>query len=74
MEKNVTITRTYTENEILQFAEFLVKYQLESDGATKLLPTAILEAKERILYDDFTVRAENSVDGKIHIFSFTSEK
>ena len=73
MEK-ITITRQYSEKEILQFAEFLVKYQVEADGATKLLPTAVLEAKERILYDDFVVRPENSVDGEKHIFSFTSEK
>lgn len=70
----ITVTRQYTEKEILQLAEFLVKYQVEHDGAAKLLPTAVLEAKERLLYEDFVVRPENSVDGKEHIFSFTSEK
>lgn len=74
MDKNITIARTYTEKELLQFAEFLVKYQLEADGSIKALPTAINEVRERIQYDDFTVRAENSVDGKIHVFSFTSNK
>lgn len=54
---------------IQALAEFLVKYQPEYDGATKLMPTAILEAKERFGCGDFTVRAQNSVDGKEHIFN-----
>lgn len=65
------VTKTYTDKDIHDLAEFLVKYQLESDGSTKLLRTAINEAKERIEYEDFVVRAQNSVDGKEHIFTFS---
>lgn len=70
MVENIQITKTYTEADILRFAEFLVKYQLEYDGSPKLLATAINEAKERIPCEDFTVRAANSVDGKEHVFTF----
>ena len=64
------ISRTYSEQDILEFATFLAKYQLEADGSIKMLRTAINEAKERLQYDDFTVRAANSVDGKEHVFTF----
>ena len=63
------LTKTYTKEDIQALAEFLVKYQLEADGSTKLLATAINEAKERIEYEDFIIRAQNSVDGKEHIFT-----
>ena len=59
-----------TEKQIQALAEFLVKFQLESDGSTKAMPTAINEAKERLEYDDFKIRPQNSVDGKEHIFTF----
>ena len=68
----VTVTTQYSDQDVQQLAEFLVQYQLEADGSIKALPTAIIEAKERLQYDDFKVRAENSVDGKEHIFTFTS--
>ena len=64
------VVQTYTEADVLQFAEFIAKYQLEADGSVKALPTAIIEAKERLEYNDFRIRPENSVDGKEHIFSF----
>ncbi len=57
------------EKDIYALAEFLVKYQLEADGSTKLFATAINEAKERAEYGDYKIRAQNSVDGKEHIFS-----
>ena len=60
-----------TEKQIQALVDFLVKYQLEDDGSIKAMPTAINEAKERLEYDDFIVRAANSVDGKEHIFTFT---
>lgn len=60
----------YTEEDIKALAEFLVKYQIEENGAPKLMATAMNEARERIQYDDFTIRAQNSVDGKEHIFTF----
>ena len=66
----MTQTKTYTDEEIKALAEFLVKYQLEADGSIKLMATAINEAKERIVYEDFVIRPQNSVDGKEHIFSF----
>ena len=61
----------YSEKDIQRFAEFLVKFQVEADGSTKAMPTAINEAKERLEYGDFKVRPANSVDGKEHIFSLT---
>ena len=64
------MTKTYNESQVLALAEFLVKYQKESDGSTKAMPTAINEAKERIDYEDYKVRPQNSVDGKEHIFTF----
>lgn len=57
-----------TPEQIQKFAEFLVKYQPEYDGAVKLMSTAINEAKERWECEDFKVRSQNSVDGKEHIF------
>lgn len=57
-----------TQEQIQKLAEFLVKYQPEYDGAVKLMPTAINEAKERWECGDFKVRPQNSVDGKEHIF------
>ena len=63
--------RIYTEEDVKSLAEFLAKYQLESDGSTKAMPTAMNEARERIQYEDFIVRAQNSVDGKEHIFTFS---
>lgn len=66
----MTMTKTYTKEQIQALAEFLVKYQLESDGSIKALPTAMLEAEERLQYEDFIVRPQNSVDGKEHIFTF----
>lgn len=71
MVENIQITRKYSESDIIKLAEFLVQYQVEYDGSAKLLPTAINEAKERITCEDFTVRAQNSVDGKEHIFTFS---
>ena len=59
-----------TEKQIQALADFLVKYQLEDDGSIKAMPTAINEAKERLEYEDFIVRAANSVDGKEHTFQF----
>lgn len=59
-----------TNEQIQQLAEFLVKWQKEDDGSIKAMPTAINEAKERFEYEDFIVRAANSVDGKEHIFKF----
>lgn len=64
------VVQVYTEKQILQFAEFIAKYQLEADGSTKMLQTAILDAKERLEFNDFRIRPENSVDGKEHIFEF----
>lgn len=64
------ITREYTTKDITDFAEFIAKYQLENDGSQKALSTAINEAKERLMYDDFTIRPQNSVDGKEHVFTF----
>ena len=60
----------YTEQDVKDLAEFLVKWQLEYDGAPKLMMTAINEARERIKCEDFRVRPQNSVDGKEHIFTF----
>lgn len=62
--------KQYTNEDVKALAEFLVQYQLEQDGSAKLLATAMNEAKERIIYHDFVVRAQNSVDGKEHIFTF----
>ena len=59
----------YTEQDVKDLAEFLAKYQLEADGSTKEIRTAMNEAKERIQYEDFTVRSQNSVDGKEHIWT-----
>ena len=67
------ITKTYTEQDIKDLAEFLAKWQLEADGSEKAMPTAMNEAKERIEYEDFIVRAQNSVDGKEHIFTFNKK-
>lgn len=64
------VVQVYTEKQILQFAEFIAKYQLEADGSTKMLQTAILDAKERLEFNDFRIRPENSVDGKEHVFEF----
>lgn len=64
------LTKTYTDEDIKDLAKFLVKYQLEADGSTKVLATAISEAKERLEYEDFVIRPQNSVDGKEHIFTF----
>lgn len=58
------------ESKVMALAEFLVKYQKEDDGSIKALLTAINEAKERIIYEDYIVRSQNSVDGKEHIFTF----
>ena len=58
----------YTEEDIKALAEFLTKYQLEADGSIKAMPTAMNEARERIQYEDFIVRPQNSVDGKEHIW------
>lgn len=66
----MVLTKTYTDDDIKALAEFLVKYQLEADGSTKMMATAINEAKERIEYEDFVIRAQNSVDGKEHVFTF----
>lgn len=66
---NKVIT-VYSEKDIEKFAKFITKWQLESDGSIKALATAILEAKERLEYNDFRIRPENSVDGKEHIFEF----
>lgn len=71
MTGKITISKTYTQQDILKFAQFLVDYQLEADGSTKLLATAINEAKERLEYEDFKIRPQNSVDGKEHTFTFT---
>lgn len=60
----------YTEQDVKDLAEFLAKYQLEPDGSEKAMPTAMNEARERIEYEDFIVRPQNSVDGKEHIFTF----
>lgn len=65
-----TKTKTEENPQVLALAEFLVKYQVEDDGCTKVLATAIKEAKERIEYHDFKIRSQNSVDGKEHIFTF----
>ena len=74
MTGKITISKTYTQQDILKFAQFLVDYQLEADGSTKLLPTAINEAKERLEYEDFKIRPQNSVDGKEHSNGFTGTK
>ena len=71
MDGKITITKTYTEADIAKLAQFLVDYQLEDNGSPKLMATAMNEAKERLQYDDFTVRAQNSVDGKEHVFTFS---
>lgn len=63
--------KEYTNEQILQFAEFIAKFQLEADGSQKALATAMLDAKERLEYDDFRIRPENSADGKEHIFTFS---
>ena len=59
----------YTEQDVKDLAEFLAKYQLEADGSTKEIRTAMNEAKERMIYEDFIVRPQNSVDGKEHIWT-----
>lgn len=59
----------YTDQDIKDLAEFLAKWQLEADGSIKEIRTAMNEAKERIQYEDFTVRPQNSVDGKEHIWT-----
>ena len=59
----------YTDEDIKSLAEFLTKYQLEDDGSLKEIRTAMNEAKERMQYEDFTVRPQNSVDGKEHIWT-----
>lgn len=59
----------YTEQDVKDLAEFLAKYQLEPDGSTKEIRTAMNEARERIEYEDFIVRPQNSVDGKEHIWT-----
>ena len=64
------MTQIDNESKVMALAEFLVKYQKEDDGSIKALPTAINEAKERIIYEDYIVRPQNSVDGKEHIFTF----
>lgn len=56
------------EQTIKALAEFLVEHQVEQGGGTKLMATALNEAKERFECGDFKVRAQNSHDGKEHIF------
>ena len=63
------MTKTYNESKVMALAEFLVKYQKENDGSAKAMPTAINEAKERIVYEDYRVRPQNSVDGKEHVWT-----
>lgn len=59
----------YTEQDVKELAEFLAKYQLEDDGSIKEIRTAMNEAKERIQYEDFIIRPQNSVDRKEYVWT-----